>query len=99
MPPPAVTCDRNNLTAYTGEVTRYTRDAGKIVLRLKTDADTVETVTFRPTDTILLNAQPLKKEDWEKVEEKQGKLKEGMRATAWICKGGRPVLDWQPPMR
>jgi hypothetical protein len=97
MPPSAVQCDRNNLTAYTGEVTRYSRAAGKIVLTMKTDADTVETVTFQSTDTMLLNAQEMTKEDWKQVEEKEGKLKRGMRATAWICKGGRPVLDWQPP--
>jgi hypothetical protein len=97
MPPPAVECDRNNLTAYTGEVTRYSRRAGRIVLTLKTDGDTVETISFQPTDTILLNAQNMKEGDWKQVEEKEGKLKSGMRATAWICKGGRPVLDWQPP--
>ena len=99
MPPPAVGCDRNNLTSYTGEVTRYSRKDGKICLTLKTDEDTVETVSLKPGDKILVNAQEMKQEDWKRVEEKEGRLKAGMRATAWICRGGRPVLDWQPPRR
>ncbi len=97
MPPPAVGCDRNNLTSYTGEVTRYSRKDGKIRLTLKTDEDTIETVSFNRGDKILLNAREMKQEDWKQVEEKEGRLKTGMRATAWICHGGRPVLDWQPP--
>jgi hypothetical protein len=97
MPPSAVECDRNSLTSHTGEVTRYSRKAGRIVLTLKTDADTVETVSLRPGDKVLLNAQPIKHDDWKKVEEKEGSLRHGMRATVWICQGGRPVLDWQPP--
>jgi hypothetical protein len=96
MPPPAVECNRNNLTSYTGEVTGYSRKDGKILLTLKTDADTVETVSLRPGDKILLNAKPMNEKDWTQVEEKEGKLKAGMRATTWICRGGRPVLDWQP---
>ena len=99
MPPAAVECDRNNLTAYTGVVTTYVRKAGQIRLTLKTDADTVETVTIEPGDKILLNAEPMKEDGWKRVEEKEGKLKPGMRATAWVCRGGRPVLDWQPPPR
>jgi hypothetical protein len=99
MPPPAVECDRNNLTSHTGEVTRYSRKGGRIVLTLNTDADTVETVSLRPGDKVLLNAQPISEEDWKKVEEKEGTVRRGMRATVWICRGGRPVLDWQPPPR
>lgn len=99
MPPAAVGCDRNNLTSYTGEVTRYSRKAAKIRLTLKTDESTVETVVFEPGDKILLNAEAMKEEDWKQVEEAEGKIKAGMRATAWICRGGRPVLDWQPPRR
>ena len=98
-PPAAVACDRNNLTSYTGEVTQYARKAGQISLTLKTDADTVESVTFAPGDKILLNAEAITEDGWKHVEEKEGKLKPGMRATAWVCRGGRPVLDWQPPQR
>jgi hypothetical protein len=97
MPPPAVDCDRNELTSYTGKVTRYARQPDRISLTLETDDDTVETVSLRPGDKILLNAREMTKGDWKLVEEKEGKLRPRMRATVWICRGGRPVLDWQPP--
>ncbi len=96
MPPPAVGCDRNQLTSYTGKVTRYTRQADKISLTLKTDDETVESISLRPGDKILLDAHQMTKDDWKLVEEKEGKLRPRMRATVWICRGGRPVLDWQP---
>jgi hypothetical protein len=97
MPPAAVGCDRNHLTSYTGKVTRYSRKEGRIVLTIHTDEDTTETVRLGPADKVLLNAQPIKAEEWKRVEEKTGRLRPGMRATAWVCEGGRPVLDWQPP--
>ena len=99
MPPSAVGCNRNNLTSYTGEVTRYSRKDTKIRLTIKTDEDTTESVSFEPGDKVLLNAQPIQDGDWMQVEASPGKLKAGMRATAWVCRGGRPVLDWQPPQR
>lgn len=99
MPPPAVGCDRNNLTSYTGKVTRYSRKGGSINLTIHTDEDTVESVALAEGDKILINAREMKDEDWGQVEEREGQLKAGMRATAWICQGGRPVLDWQPPQR
>lgn len=99
MPPDAVGCDRNNLTSYIGEVTRYNRDASGIRITLKTDDGTVEDVGFGPGDKILLNGVEMQESEWRKVEEKTGKLKAGMRAIAWICRGGRPVLDWRPPQR
>ena len=99
MPPSEVGCDRNNLTSYTGEVTQYSRKAAKIRLTIRTDEDTVERVSFEPSDKVLLDAQPMKDADWKRVEDSQGRLKAGMRATAWVCRGGRPVLDWQPPRR
>ena len=97
MPPAAVSCSRDDLTSYTGEVTRYSRKDGAIHLTLTTDEQTVENVSLRPGDKVLLNAEPMKPEDWKQVEDKEGKLKAGMRATVWVCRGGRPVLDWQPP--
>ena len=97
MPPAAVACARDNLTSYTGKVTRYTRKDARIRLTIQTDEDTVEKVVFEPGDKVLLDTREMKADDWGKVETKDGKLKAGMRATAWICQGGRPVLDWQPP--
>ena len=99
MPPPTVECARDNLTSYTGKVTKYSRKGGEIRLTISTDENTVESVALKPGDKLLLNAEPMREKDWEKVEKGAGKLKTGMRATAWICEGGRPVLDWQPPAR
>lgn len=96
-PPPDVGCDRNDLTVHVGEVTRYARKDGRIRLTLKTDEDTVESVSLEPGDKILLDGQLMKEEDWKKVEAREGQLKRGMRAAIWICRGGRPVLDWRPP--
>lgn len=98
-PPAAVTCDRNDLTSFTGEVVKYYRKAGYIKLTIKTDEGTRETVELRMWDTLLLNAAPMKADEWPKVEQREGKLKPGVRATAWICTGGKPVLDWQPPAK
>ncbi len=99
MPPGVVGCDRNNLTSHIGEVTRYTRDASGIRITLKTDEATVESLRFEPGDKILLNGEEMKESGWREIEDKAGKLKAGMRAIAWICRGGRPVLDWRPPQR
>lgn len=99
MPPGAVGCDRNNLTSHIGEVTRYSRDASGIRITLKTDEATVESLRFEPGDKILLNGEEMKESGWREIEDKAGKLKAGMRAIAWICRGGRPVLDWRPPQR
>jgi hypothetical protein len=82
-----------------GEVTRYTRDASGIRITLKTDEATVESLRFEPGDKILLNGEEMKESGWREIEDKAGKLKAGMRAIAWICRGGRPVLDWRPPQR
>ena len=99
MPPPAVACARDNLTSYAGKVTKYWRKGEALRLTISTDENTVEEVTLKPGDKVLLNAEPMKPGDWARVEVSEGRLKAGMRATAWICEGGRPVLDWQPPAR
>ena len=103
-PPAAVTCPRNNLTAYSGRVTRYSRRAGETTLTIATDWETTETVTLKhpgtddPSRSFLLNAKAFQSSDWTYVEESKGKLKTGMRATAWVCDEGRqPIVDWQPP--
>lgn len=99
MPPDAAGCDRDHLTSYIGEVKRYSRDASGIRITLKTDDGTVENVRIEPGDKILLHGEQMEETDWRKVADKAGKLKAGMRAIAWICRRGRPVLDWRPPQR
>jgi hypothetical protein len=103
-PPAAVTCPRNNLTSFTGRVTRWTRTLGETSLTIYTDWDTTETVTLKHAGTdeaikwFLLNANAFQSSDWAQIEESKGKLKSGMRVTAWMCDDGRqPIVDWQPP--
>ena len=103
-PPAAVTCPRNNLTSYTGRVTRWARRDGETTLTIATDWETTERVTLTHAGTddasrsFLLNAKPFQASDWAQIEESKGKLKAGMRATAWVCDDGRqPIVDWQPP--
>ena len=104
LPPAAVTCDRNNLTIYPGTVLSYTRRADRIVVSIRTDYDTTETVTLRyargssPTRWFLLNGDKFERGDWSKIESAKGKLYPNMRVSAWVYTDGKkPVLDWQPP--
>ena len=103
-PPAVVTCPRNNLTSFTGRVTRWTRTLGETNLTIYTDWDTSETVTLKHPGTdeaskwFLLNANAFQSSDWAQIEVSKGKLKSRMRATAWVCDDGRqPIVDWQPP--
>lgn len=103
-PPAAVTCPRNNLTSYTGRVTEWLRTASETRLTIATDWETTEAVllehsgTDDPSRWFLLNAKPFQPSDWAQIEESKGRLKTGMRATAWVCDDGRqPIVDWQPP--
>ncbi|HEX7151721.1 MAG TPA: rhodanese-like domain-containing protein [Thermoanaerobaculia bacterium] len=97
-PPAAVSCNRNNLTVYGGEVTRYRRLRGRTEVTIKTDSDTVETVTVKsPEETsYLIMATPFAKGDWTRIERKKGELRPKMRVHAWVCTDGSPILDWRP---
>lgn len=103
-PPSAVTCDRNQLTSWTGIVTGYKRQKGSTWIQLHTDSDTDESTTIQhpgtddPSGKFLLFNAPFKKEDWKKIESKRGVLIDGMRATVWVCEDGEtgPVVDWRP---
>ncbi len=103
-PPETVTCDRNNLTVYSGKALSYTRSAGRVTLRIRTDWDTTETVSLRhsrkssPARWFLLRGAAFTNSDWNKIESSKGRLLQGMRASAWVCSDGRaPIIDWQPP--
>lgn len=101
-PPAAVTCNRNNLTVYAGKVVKYTRSRGKTVLVIDTSSDTRETVTLRhpgtddPTAFFLIQGTPFTAKDWNRIEQKKGRLLPGMTAFAWVCTGGKTVVDWRP---
>lgn len=104
-PPASVNCDRNKLTVYSGRVTKYSRKRGKTTITIATDWDTTETVTLRhagsddPSRDYVVLGTPFTPSDWNRIESKKGVLHPGLRANAWVCTGGRTIIDWQPGSR
>lgn len=105
-PPPSVKCPHNNLTVYEGRIIAYRRSARRTFLRIRTDAETTESVTIRhgasgsPSQWFLLRAEPFRAGDWKLIERSRGRLRPGMRAHVWACSdGSNPVVDWQPPVQ
>jgi hypothetical protein len=104
MPPQAVTCDRNQLTSYSGAVRAYQRQHGATRLSIHTDWDTDESVELYhagsddPSPQFLLSGRPFRSSDWQQIESAPGILIRGMRATAWVCTDGEnpTLIDWQP---
>ena len=104
-PPEAVTCPRNDLTLYAGRVTALEREKGSTSLTISTDWKTTERVTIRhpevadPDAWFLMQGKPFVEAEWETVAPK-GKLRDDIRAHAWVCRDGRhPIIDWQPAAR
>lgn len=103
--PPPLACDPNHLTSWRGVVSGYRRGEHETWLQISTDYDTVESTTLEHSDAAdasgfyLFNGQPFTAADWSAIESAPGVLREGMRATAWVCDDGvtPPVIDWQPP--
>jgi hypothetical protein len=104
MPPPTVSCDRNQLTSYSGVVTAYQRQPGATRLSIHTDWDTDESVVLYhagsddPSPLFLLSGRPFTASDWRRIESTPGILVSGMRATAWVCGDGKTpsLVDWRP---
>jgi hypothetical protein len=102
-PPAAVTCDRNDLTVYTGRVTSWDRKADSTTLTIATDWKTTEQVVIKypvgadPGGSFLMQGKSFAREDWARIAT-DGKLKDGARASAWVCRDGRnPIVDWERP--
>ena len=103
-PSPALACDRNNLTSYSGVVSGYRREKDSTWIEISTDEDTVEGVTV-PHDGkggasshYWLWGAPFTAADTTRIEKSPGVLVDGIRAVAWVCDDGKtpPVIDWQP---
>jgi hypothetical protein len=101
-PPAAVTCNRNNLTAYSGKVVEFSRHPGRVDLTIETDWDTTEKVTLThsrgsdPARWFLFNGRKFKPSNWKVLDSVQSTYPDGFRATAWVCNDGRkPIIDWQ----
>ncbi|MDQ3283225.1 MAG: rhodanese-like domain-containing protein [Acidobacteriota bacterium] len=100
-PPAAVECDRNQLTSHAGRVTRYRRERDKTTLVMKTSAGTTETLVVShkgvdPMRFYLINGTPFTSRDWTRIEGKKHALRGEMSAVAWVCRGGRTIIDWRP---
>ena len=104
-PPPALKCDRSDLTLYDGRILTYRRRKGSTLLRVRTSFDTTEIVklhhrgTDDPSEFFLLSGEPFTVSDWGKIERRKGVLKAGMQANIWVCRGNpaiQPVVDWRP---
>ena len=98
--PEGFACERNDLTVYTGVVSRYQRARGRTTLRVRTDWETTEavTVTHRGTDdpsaSFRYRGNPFTARDWARIEKSRGVLRPGMRAAAWVCADGKVLVDW-----
>lgn len=102
-PPVALKCSRDHLTAFQGRILEYTRSRQEISLRVRTDEATTESFTLRweaseKVETwLLLNGEAFKAEDWNRIENAAGKIRDGVRIIVWDCDdGSKPVFDWRP---
>ena len=103
-PSPALACDRNHLTSYSGVVSGYRRDTDSTWIQIDTDEDTVEAVTVTHDGRADASAHyqlwgaPFTAGDVARIEISTGVLIDGLRAIAWVCDDGKtaPVIDWQP---
>ena len=95
-PPAAVSCS-GALRRIAGPVTQYRRLGGKTVLTIAE-----ETIALRhegrddPSRLFLIGGTPFMQNDWNRIEVRKGEVREGARATAWLCEDRDPVIDWQP---
>jgi hypothetical protein len=100
-PPAFVTCDRNELTSYTGRVTVLERGKDSTRLVIETDESTTERVVIRhPADDLLATFHRQGK-DFTDDDLAQllpsGRLRADARATVWVCATAavRPQVDWK----
>ena len=102
-PPEAFACEPNDLTAYTGVVERYQRERERTTLRIRTDWNTNEDVAVPhngATDaaaSFRYAGRPFTAKDWERIESSTGVLRPSTRATAWVCRDGKVLVDWAVP--
>ncbi len=103
MVPDFVSCERNNLTSFSGKPTKYNRENGELEITIATDFDTVETITVGyPSSTALMESFFIKGKavdlkSWQEFEESVGILSGKISVTAWVCnlEGIAPVFVWK----
>jgi len=78
-------------------------DTPRTLLTIHTDEDTTETVTLRhpgtndPTPLLTIAGAAFSTADWSRIESASGKLRDGQRASAWVCESGDAIVDWTAP--
>ncbi|WP_445355827.1 hypothetical protein ACJJI5_06335 [Microbulbifer sp. EKSA008] len=103
--PEYVTCDRNQLTSWQGEITKLVRVKDGVKLWVATDHGTNEVLNLTMPNwkevlgQFRIHGRNFHSSDWEKLIDTKGKLKVGMKAIVWLCntEGISPVINWQPP--
>jgi hypothetical protein len=105
--PSGLDCDRDHITSFTGRVLAYSRQAGQISIRVRTDEGTTEnfTISYAQAQELLkrvkLNGQKLRQEELEKIEARWRREKRSVRVTVWACydkdwrKPAAVLIDWQ----
>jgi rhodanese-related sulfurtransferase len=94
--PAAVSCT-GELRRVAGPVTHYRRLRGKTVLTIGGEVITLHHKgSDDPSRYFLVNGTVFAHNDWNRVEVRKGEVREGMKATAWLCSSGEPIVDWQP---
>ena len=104
--PAYLTCDRNEVTSWTGEVTSYMRKGGRLQLQVLTDAETLEHLLLKTESKNNLQRQfyldntRFIKEQWNWLEDESGELNEPRFATVWLCLDEKtlPVINWIKPV-
>lgn len=103
MPPAEWNCAHDQLTSYSGIVSRYSRMPGALEMTVSTDRGTEESISIVKTSGdfrlyFLLFSRAFREENWPVIETEAGRLQPGVRATVWVCLDGvtPPLVDWQP---
>ncbi len=100
-PPATAPCAPDELTSYTGRVTKYTVATGKTTIVIATDEQTTETVMLAHPGAkdasafYLIGRETFTPEAWARIEVTPGTLAKGQRATAWVCTNGKALVDWE----
>jgi hypothetical protein len=97
--PTGLGCDADHITSFTGRVLSYSRRAGQISIRIRTDEATTEdfTISYAQAQELAkrfkLNGQSLGQDELAKIESRWKREKKNVRATVWACYD----KDWRTP--
>jgi hypothetical protein len=103
--PEYVSCDRDQLTSWTGQVVAYNHHDIKTQITLDTDDGTTESLTLElsQADTLMaqyyVHGKHFTPSDWVKIEDEDLHILPNIRATVWLCHDTSilPIINWLPP--